>query len=64
MALKDNMAFAGVRCTNGTSMVDWVPDIDATIATWIMDAGGLILGKAGEQTRTSDAYEPLLTFNM
>ncbi|KAI0598799.1 amidase signature domain-containing protein [Biscogniauxia sp. FL1348] len=47
VALKDNMAFAGVRCTNGTAMVeDWVPEIDATIATWIMDAGATILGKA------------------
>ncbi|ORY70901.1 amidase signature enzyme [Pseudomassariella vexata] len=46
VALKDNMAFAGVRCTNGTSMVEWVPEIDATIATWIMDAGGIIIGKA------------------
>ncbi|KAI0124019.1 putative amidase [Xylariales sp. AK1849] len=46
VALKDNIAFAGVRCTNGTSMVDWVPEIDATIATRIMDAGGLITGKA------------------
>ncbi|KAI5917457.1 amidase signature domain-containing protein [Camillea tinctor] len=42
VALKDNMAFAGVRCTNGTAMIDWVPDIDATIATRIMDAGATI----------------------
>ncbi|KAI1339460.1 amidase signature enzyme [Xylariaceae sp. FL0016] len=46
VALKDNMAFAGVRCLNGTSMVDWTPQIDATIATWMMDAGATILGKA------------------
>ncbi|KAI0100434.1 amidase signature enzyme [Hypoxylon sp. NC0597] len=46
VALKDNMAFAGVRCTNGTSMVDWVPEIDATIATRVMDAGAIIVGKA------------------
>ncbi|CAJ2510493.1 Uu.00g133020.m01.CDS01 [Anthostomella pinea] len=46
VALKDNMAFAGVRCTNGSTMVDWVPEIDATIATWIMDAGATIVGKA------------------
>ncbi|KAI2607794.1 amidase signature enzyme [Hypoxylon sp. NC1633] len=46
VALKDNMAFAGVRCTNGTSMVDWVPKIDATIATRVMDAGAIIVGKA------------------
>lgn len=48
MALKDNIALAGVKCTNGTSMVDWVPNIDATIATRIMDAGATIIGKAGK----------------
>ncbi|KAI0470760.1 amidase signature enzyme [Xylariaceae sp. FL0804] len=46
VALKDNMAFAGVRCLNGTDMVQWEPDIDATIATRIMDAGATITGKA------------------
>lgn len=48
LAIKDNVAVAGVRCTNGTTMVDWTPDYDATIVTRILDAGGLILGKAGE----------------
>lgn len=48
VALKDNMAFAGVRCTNGTAMVDWVPDIDATIITRVLDAGATIIGKAGK----------------
>ncbi|OTB02573.1 hypothetical protein M426DRAFT_194189 [Hypoxylon sp. CI-4A] len=46
VALKDNMAFAGVRCTNGTSMVEWVPEIDATVVTRVMDAGATIVGKA------------------
>ncbi|KAI0003565.1 amidase signature enzyme [Xylariaceae sp. FL0662B] len=46
VALKDNMAFAGVRCTNGTAMVDWVPAVDATIATRAMDAEATIVGKA------------------
>jgi Asp-tRNA(Asn)/Glu-tRNA(Gln) amidotransferase A subunit family amidase len=49
VALKDNIALAGVRCTNGTAMVDWVPEIDATVATRVMDAGGIITGKAGER---------------
>lgn len=48
VALKDNVSFAGVRCTNGTSMVDWVPELDATIATRAMDAGATIVGKAGK----------------
>ncbi|KAI1345448.1 putative amidase [Xylaria sp. FL0043] len=46
VALKDNIALAGVRCTNGTAMVEWVPEIDATVATRVMDAGGIILGKS------------------
>ncbi|CAN8105676.1 unnamed protein product [Discula destructiva] len=46
IAIKDNVAVAGVRCTNGTTMVDWTPDYDATVVTRILDAGGLILGKA------------------
>ncbi|KAI0904550.1 putative amidase [Ustulina deusta] len=46
VALKDNIALAGVRCTNGTAMVAWVPEIDATVATRIMDAGATITGKA------------------
>lgn len=49
LAIKDNVAVAGVRCTNGTTMVDWTPDYDATIVTRILDAGGLILGKSGKR---------------
>jgi amidase len=46
VALKDNIALAGVRCTNGTAAVEWVPDVDATLVTRILDAGGIITGKA------------------
>ncbi|RFU30128.1 hypothetical protein B7463_g6194, partial [Scytalidium lignicola] len=46
VALKDNIALAGVQCTNGTGAVDWVPQVDATVAVRVMDAGGVILGKA------------------
>lgn len=46
IALKDNIAFAGVKCTNGTEALDWTPNFDATIATRIMDAGAIITGKA------------------
>jgi len=46
IALKDNVALAGMPCTNGTKALDWYPEIDATIATRIMDAGGVITGKA------------------
>lgn len=46
LAIKDNTAVAGVRCTNGTTMVDWTPEYDATVVTRILDAGGVILGKS------------------
>lgn len=46
VALKDNIALAGVPCTNGTAAVDWIPDVDATVVTRILDAGGIIVGKA------------------
>lgn len=46
VALKDNIALAGVRCTNGTGAMDWTPTIDATVTTRILDAGGIITGKA------------------
>ncbi|KAI1174417.1 putative amidase [Nemania sp. FL0916] len=46
VAIKDNVALAGVRCTNGTAMVEWVPEIDATVATRILDAGATITGKS------------------
>jgi amidase len=36
VALKDNVALAGVRCTNGTKAMEWTPTFDATVATRIM----------------------------
>lgn len=29
-------------------MLDWTPKVDATVATRVMDAGGIITGKAGQ----------------
>lgn len=47
VALKDNVCLAGVPMMNGASTLEgFVPDIDATIVTRILDAGGTILGKA------------------
>jgi amidase len=46
VALKDNICLAGVPMMNGASTLEgYVPDIDATIVTRILDAGGTILGK-------------------
>ena len=47
MALKDNVCLAGVPMMIGAGFLDGsVPDIDATIVTRILDAGGEIAGKA------------------
>ena len=45
--LKDNISLAGVPMMNGSSTLNgYVPDIDATVVTRILDAGGEIVGKA------------------
>jgi amidase len=47
IALKDNVCLAGVPLMNGASTMEgYVPDVDATIVTRILDAGGTILGKS------------------
>jgi amidase len=47
IALKDNVMLAGVPMMNGASTLEgYVPDVDATIVTRMLDAGGTILGKA------------------
>src|SRR5438876_1238025 len=47
VAIKDNVCVAGVPMMNGTVALEgYVPEIDATIVTRILDAGGTILGKA------------------
>ena len=46
VALKDNVCLAGVPMMNGASTLEgYVPDVDATIVTRILDAGGTIMGK-------------------
>ncbi len=47
IVLKDNVCLAGVPMMNGASTLKgYMPDIDATIVTRILDAGGTIVGKA------------------
>ncbi len=47
IAIKDNICVAGVPMMNGTSVLEgYVPDIDATVVTRILDAGGEIAGKS------------------
>jgi amidase len=45
-ALKDNVLVAGVPMMNGSSFMDgYVPELDATVVTRLLDAGAKITGK-------------------
>jgi amidase len=47
VVLKDNICLAGVPMMNGASTLEgYVPDVDATVVTRILDGGGTIVGKA------------------
>ncbi len=47
IAIKDTVCVAGVPMMNGSSIMEgYTPEIDATIITRILDAGGTIAGKA------------------
>ncbi len=47
VAIKDTMAIAGVPMMNGASVLEgYVPEIDATVVTRLLDAGATILGKS------------------
>ena len=47
MAIKDNACVAGVPLANGSRILDgFVPDVDATVVSRILEAGGHIVGKA------------------
>jgi len=46
VALKDNICAAGLPMQNGNQALEgFVPDVDATVVTRILDAGGTIVGK-------------------
>lgn len=46
VAVKDNICVAGVPMMNGSSVLEgYVPDIDATVVTRVLEAGGEVVGK-------------------
>ena len=46
-AIKDNICVAGIPMMNGTRLLEgFVPNVDATVVTRILDDGGTISGKA------------------
>lgn len=47
VVLKDNVCLAGVPMMNGASTLEgYVPNVDATVVTRLLDAGATIVGKA------------------
>src|SRR6267154_1592179 len=47
VAIKDNLCVAGVPMMNGSRTLEgYVPDMDATVVTRILDHGGTVAGKA------------------
>jgi amidase len=47
VAVKDNICVSGVPMMNGSRVLEgYVPDVDATVVTRVLDAGGVIAGKA------------------
>ena len=47
VAMKDNICVAGIPMMNGASTLEgYVPEFDATVVTRVLDAGGVIAGKA------------------
>jgi len=47
IALKDNICVSGIPMMNGSAVLEgFVPDVDATVVTRILDEGGKIIGKA------------------
>lgn len=45
VAVKDNLAIAGIPTTNASRMASYVPTIDAVVIERLLDAGGTIVGK-------------------
>lgn len=50
VAIKDAICVAGVPMMNGTRILEgFIPDVDATVVTRILDAGGTIVGKTNTE---------------
>ncbi|MSO73843.1 MAG: amidase [Alphaproteobacteria bacterium] len=50
IGIKDPICVAGIPLMNGTRVLEgFIPDIDATVVTRILDAGGIIVGKTSTE---------------
>ncbi|KAF4622907.1 hypothetical protein D9613_001491 [Agrocybe pediades] len=57
IVLKDCISVAGVPCTLGTDAISppWVPFVDATVVKRVLEAGGIITGKASTESMCQSA---------
>ncbi|KDR68715.1 hypothetical protein GALMADRAFT_256537 [Galerina marginata CBS 339.88] len=57
VVLKDCISVAGVPCTLGTDAISppWVPTVDATVVKRVLEAGGIIAGKATTESMCQSA---------
>uniref|UniRef100_A0A8H7YAU5 Amidase domain-containing protein n=1 Tax=Psilocybe cubensis TaxID=181762 RepID=A0A8H7YAU5_PSICU len=57
VVLKDCISVAGVPCTLGTDAISppWTPFVDATVVTRVLEAGGIIAGKASTESMCQSA---------
>ncbi len=47
VAIKDNICVAGIPMMNGSRVLEgYVPEVDATVVTRVLDAGGTVAGKS------------------
>lgn len=63
VGVKDTICVAGVPMMNGTRLLsDFVPDIDATVVTRLLDAGATIVGKTNcdDTSCAGSAHTPAL----
>ena len=55
VALKDNVCVAGVPMMNGASTLEgYMPDVDATVVTRVLDAGATVVGKVHCEYRSEE----------
>jgi Asp-tRNA(Asn)/Glu-tRNA(Gln) amidotransferase A subunit family amidase len=58
IAIKDNVCVAGIPTMNGSNVLEgYVPDVDATIVTRILDAGREIVGTGPIARTAGDAAQ-------
>lgn len=65
VAVKDNIAVAGVPMTNGSrAMIDFIPDFDAVVVERLLEAGATIVGKLNQADMSLDGTSETSPFGI